>query len=113
LFFISIQFALVYQFFDDSGLCGCCPQEVLNNFEVARGQFPYAKVEGSTLDNFVMAIKDSNTRYREVTQEIGDTWIMGIQSDPKKIALYRLFARAMSDCFKTGGYSVFSCHSYC
>ncbi|XP_025114212.1 uncharacterized protein LOC112576153 [Pomacea canaliculata] len=77
-------------------------QEILGNFELARGQFPNAMVQGSTLDDFVSALKASPTTFEPVTQEIGDTWIMGVQSDPKKTAMYRAFVRAFADCITIG-----------
>ncbi|XP_070176101.1 uncharacterized protein [Littorina saxatilis] len=77
--------------------------EVLNNFEVARSQFPNAMIVASSLDDYVSALKASATTFPVVTQEIGDTWIMGIQSDPKKIAMYRTFADVLAECFDNGG----------
>ena len=77
-------------------------QEVLDNYEVARGQFPNALVTASTLDQYVAALKASNTSYPTVTEEVGDTWIMGVQSDPKKIAVYRTFSNVLAGCFETG-----------
>ena len=77
-------------------------QEVLADYEVARGQFPNAIVTASTFDQYVAALKASGTSYPVVTQEIGDTWIMGIQSDPKKIAVYRLFAEVLAGCLQSG-----------
>lgn len=59
-------------------------------------------VQGSTLDDFVSALKASPTTFEPVTQEIGDTWIMGVQSDPKKTAMYRAFVRAFADCITIG-----------
>lgn len=73
-------------------------QEVLNNYEIARGQFPNAFVMASSLDQYVSALKASSTTYPTLTKEIGDTWIMGIQSDPKKTAMYRAFARTFGQC---------------
>ncbi|XP_076436514.1 uncharacterized protein LOC143276017 [Babylonia areolata] len=76
--------------------------EVLNNFEVARGQFPKAVVVGSTLDRYVAALKASRVSLPVVTQEVGDTWIMGVQSDPKKVALYRGYSGVLAECFQSG-----------
>ncbi|XP_025113231.1 uncharacterized protein LOC112575523 isoform X2 [Pomacea canaliculata] len=76
--------------------------EVLSNFELVRGQFPNAVVQGSTLDEYVSSLKASGTTYPTVTQEIGDTWIMGVQSDPKKMAMYRAFVRVFTDCLIKG-----------
>ena len=77
-------------------------QEVLNNYEVARGQFPNALVTASTLDQYVSALKASRTSYPTMTKEVGDTWIMGVQSDPRKIAVYRTFANVLAQCFEAG-----------
>jgi hypothetical protein len=37
-----------------------------------------------------------------VTQEISDTWIQGIASDPRKSAEYRAVSRVLSNCVFSG-----------
>ena len=56
---------------------------------------------GSTYDAFVEAVLEHPTAAASlpvVTSEIGDTWIYGAQSDPKKMKLLRLMMRARSAC---------------
>jgi hypothetical protein len=67
------------------------------------GLFPGSspQVVGSTYDAFVAALLAHPTAAASlpvVTSEIGDTWIYGSQSDPKKMKLLRLMMRARSAC---------------
>ncbi|KAK7094936.1 hypothetical protein V1264_006415 [Littorina saxatilis] len=79
--------------------------EVLNNFEVARGQFLNAKVQASTLDNFVGGLLAAKPTLPVSSQEIGDPWILGVSSDPLKTIRYRAFGRALDACFESGNCS--------
>lgn len=42
------------------------------------------------------------TRLPVVRQEVGDTWIQGIASDPFKMANYRAISGAIQDCVRAG-----------
>ena len=62
---------------------------------------PAAQLAGSTFDAFIAALAAHPTAARSlpvVTAEIGDTWIYGAQSDPKKMKLLRMMMRALSRC---------------
>ncbi|ESO95330.1 hypothetical protein LOTGIDRAFT_160458 [Lottia gigantea] len=72
--------------------------EVLNSYEIVRGQFPGAIVEGSAFENFVEVVQSVKDKLPVVDQEIGDTWIQGISSDPGKTAMMRGFFRARTAC---------------
>lgn len=57
----------------------------------------------STFDKFVAAtahIPDSE--FPVHTEEIGDTWIHGIASDPLKLAKMRIMQREATSCLKSG-----------
>ena len=79
-------------------------QEVLGYYEILRAEFPQAKIMASTLENFFMAVEPIKSKLPVITKEIGDTWIQGIASDPRKIAEFRAVARVMDGCYKHGEY---------
>jgi hypothetical protein len=56
-------------------------------------QFPNAKVTASNLSQIATAVEPYRSKLPVVTQEIGDTWIYGVPSDPVKVARYREVSR--------------------
>ncbi|WP_462431214.1 DUF5054 domain-containing protein [Bacteroides nordii] len=66
-------------------------------------RFPRADIVASSLDDVA---KDIELYCQEelpvVTQEIGDSWIWGVASDPKKIAEFRALMRLRSDWVNSG-----------
>ena len=85
--------ALVFAFRTDNSGPPESLSEIQSVYDIVRDQYPGAKVFASTFDNFVNAINMS--ALPTVYGEIGDTWIQGIASDPRKMALYRALARAL------------------
>lgn len=72
-----------------------------------RQQFPGASVQAASLSEVAAAVEPIRDRLPVVTEEIGDTWIYGIPSDPPKVARYREMARLRREWiangrFKTG-----------
>ena len=76
-------------------------QEILSYYEILRVQFPNAHLFASTFDNFVAALMQVRDKLPVVSMEVGDTWIQGIASDPRKMAEYRAVSRVMSSCFSS------------
>ena len=76
------------------------------SYEIARSQFPNAIVEASPIENFVAAAQKIKSKLPIVDKEMGDTWIQGMSSDPRKVAEMRAFFRKRTDCF-TGGKCIF------
>jgi hypothetical protein len=56
-------------------------------------QFPNATVSASSLTDVARAIQPYENKLPVVTQEMGDTWIYGVPSDPLKMARYREISR--------------------
>ncbi|MBR3866364.1 MAG: DUF5054 domain-containing protein [Butyricicoccus sp.] len=52
-------------------------------------KYPNAVVEASTMDAFYQAIAPFRDRLPVVTEEMGDTWIHGVGTDPHKVAAFR------------------------
>lgn len=64
-------------------------EDIQAEFDRLQKKYPQASVEASTLDDYARSV----LKYREtlpvVEEEIGDTWIHGIASDPWKVIRYR------------------------
>jgi len=58
-----------------------------------RQQFPGATIYAASLSDVAAALAPVRDKLPVVTDEIGDTWIYGIPSDPPKVARYREAAR--------------------
>ncbi|CAG5115517.1 unnamed protein product [Candidula unifasciata] len=77
-------------------------EEVLGYYEILRAEYPGAELVASTFDNFVKVLETVKPSLPVQTFEVGDTWIQGITSDPKKCAMYRAFVRAWESCAELG-----------
>ncbi len=69
------------------------PQEIAKIYADLRRQFPNAKIQASNLTEIAHAVEPFKQNFPVVTQEIGDTWIYGVSSDPVKLARYRELLR--------------------
>jgi hypothetical protein len=63
--------------------------QVLDVYADVRKKFPTAEVFASTLDNFAARLSLIRTSLPVVNQEIGDTWIHGVGSDPIKVSRFK------------------------
>ncbi|RUS69229.1 hypothetical protein EGW08_023008 [Elysia chlorotica] len=77
-------------------------EEWLGYYEILRAEFPGAEIVASTFDKFVSALEKVKASLPVRSFEIGDTWIQGVASDPKKSAMYRAFVRAWESCSLAG-----------
>ena len=69
------------------------PQEIAKIYSDLGRQFPNAQLSAASLTEIANAVEPHRSNLPVVTQEIGDTWIYGISSDPLKVARYREVAR--------------------
>jgi Domain of unknown function (DUF5054) len=67
-----------------------------------RRQFPNAKVTASNLTEIANAVDPYRSQLPILTQEIGDTWIYGVPSDPVKVARYREICRLRREWLAQG-----------
>lgn len=72
-------------------------EQVVQLFAEIEAEFPDATVKASTLDAFAAALLPVKDQLPVVTAEIGDTWIHGVGSDPRKVARFRALSRLRSD----------------
>ena len=100
-----------WQYWDNSGPHSV--EQVLDIYSKVRQGFPDAAIVASTLDDFITELEAVLPKLDlpVVTQEIGDTWIYGIGSDPGKVSEYRSllrFRRASQDRWDDAAFKRFS-----
>jgi hypothetical protein len=54
-----------------------------------RARFPTAQITSTTLDTFAAALETVRDQLPVLTDEIGDTWIHGVGTDPQKVHAWR------------------------
>jgi hypothetical protein len=65
-------------------------------------QFPDAKITATGLTEIADAVQPFRQNLPTIDQEIGDTWIYGVGSDPVKVARYRELARLRRSWIASG-----------
>jgi len=68
-------------------------EQVTQVFRDLRRAFPGAKVIASNLDAYALVLLKMKSQLPVITQEIGDTWIHGVGSDPRKVSQFRELSR--------------------
>jgi hypothetical protein len=71
--------------------------EIHKIYAKLRNQFPGARVRPSNLTEIANAVQKYEDGLPVFTQEIGDTWIHGVASDPIKLGRYRELLRLRSE----------------
>ena len=92
------KLALAFAFRTDNSGPPRSTAEVHDNLEILRSQFPKAKVVASSLDRFSAELQKTWTPDEDSQKDIGDTWIQGVASDPRKMAEFRALRQAYADC---------------
>ena len=69
------------------------PAEIDGVYADLARRFPHAQITATGLTEIANAVQPFRSHLPVVTQEIGDTWIYGVASDPLKVARYREVAR--------------------
>lgn len=69
------------------------PEEIAAIYARLREQFPGAHIHAASLTQVANAVDAYRDKLPVFTQEIGDTWIYGVPSDPLKVARYRELSR--------------------
>ncbi|MDR1637451.1 MAG: DUF5054 domain-containing protein [Treponema sp.] len=68
-------------------------ESVLQTFADLSARFPGAEIRASTLNDFVPVLRKAAADLPVLTEEIGDTWIHGVATDPAKVARFRELLR--------------------
>jgi Domain of unknown function (DUF5054) len=69
------------------------PQEITEIYADLHRRFPSAQIVATDLSAIGNAVQPFRSHLPVITQEIGDTWIYGVASDPLKVARYRELCR--------------------
>eukprot|EP01060_Flectonema_neradi_P008892 TRINITY_DN16358_c0_g1_i1.p1 TRINITY_DN16358_c0_g1~~TRINITY_DN16358_c0_g1_i1.p1 ORF type:complete len:787 (+),score=184.52 TRINITY_DN16358_c0_g1_i1:36-2396(+) len=94
--------ALIYAWKgDNQGPIGS-KEEAESVWSFAKSHYPDAEIIASDLDAFSDAVLKAGSVVLDtlpvVTEDLSDTWIMGVQSDPWKEARARSFGRSLATC---------------
>ena len=76
--------------------------EVRTIYAQLRKRFPAANLTAANLSEVALAVEPYRGNLPVVTQEIGDTWIYGVPSDPVKVARYREVVRLRREWLEQG-----------
>lgn len=76
--------------------------EIRAIYQKLRERYPNAKITPATLTDVAQAIIPYQSQLPVCTQEIGDTWIHGVPSDPIKVCRYRELARLRREWIAKG-----------
>ncbi len=71
-------------------------KQVFEVFHAIQTSYPDAQIFASTLNDFASKLEPIRNHLPIITQEIGDTWIHGIGSDPLKVSQFRELLRMRS-----------------
>ena len=77
-------------------------EEIHAIYAKLRQQFPKATIQAANLTGIANAVAPFRAALPVLTQEIGDTWIYGIASDPLKLAHYRELLRLRTEWLRQG-----------
>lgn len=78
------------------------PAEITAIYANLKGQFPNAEIVPTGLSEIAQAALPYRDKLPMITQEIGDTWIYGVPSDPIKVARYREVSRLRQKWIERG-----------
>ena len=81
-------------------------EEIRKIYAELREQFPAATITASNLAEIANAVDQHRSRLPVVTEEIGDTWIHGVPSDPVKVARYRELASLRHQWIAAGKFKI-------
>ncbi len=77
-------------------------EDVEKEFNRIKAKYPNAKVEASTLDEFAKAVIKIKDKLPVIEEEIGDTWIHGVASDPVKVVQFKTLLTLKNKWLKEG-----------
>jgi len=78
------------------------PVEIADLYSDLNHRFPNAQITACSLSEIANAVEPFRKNLPTVTQEIGDTWIYGVASDPVKVARYRELSRLRRSWIASG-----------
>ena len=85
--------AALYFAHTNDNLGGQTADEVIETFRMLREQFPHAELAAADLNDTAVILREIEDTLPVIRDEIGDSWIHGAASDPKKIMQFRAMCR--------------------
>lgn len=82
------------------------PDEIRAIYANLKRQFPNAEIAPANLTQIANAVEPFRGGLPVVTQEVGDSWIYGVPSDPLKVARYREVARLRKQWIAQGKFQI-------
>ena len=80
-------------------------EAVMAEIERIQALYPNAAVAAATMDDYARCLWDIKDNLPVITEEIGDTWIHGIASDPLKVMRYKALLN-LKDEWKSRGVNI-------
>ena len=81
-------------------------EEIARIYAELAARFPNAEIAASSLTEMANTVASYRDALPVITEEIGDTWIHGVASDPLKVARYRAVARLREKWIAQGAFAV-------
>lgn len=75
-------------------------EQMIKEYENLKKLFPNAEIKGSSFDDYFTELINFKPKLNVITQEIGDTWIYGVPSDPLKNSQFRMMIKERTKCIK-------------
>ena len=91
----------VYFAHTGDNLGGQSVTQVIELFEQLHRQYPQAEIVAADLNDLALAVREIENELPIVTDEIGDSWIHGIGTDPRKVNVFKgldRLANSLPDC---------------
>lgn len=82
------------------------PEEIRKIHDELKARFPNAAIQPADLTTIANAVQPYEHALPVITQEIGDTWIYGVASDPLKVARFRELLRLRRRWIQSGHFQI-------
>lgn len=100
---LALDNGIALEFFHTNDNAGPPSLEALEAFYAKMAEkYPDAQIEAGTLDDFAEAILPLRESLPVITQEIGDTWIHGVGTDPLKVSRFRRLLKLRKEWISKG-----------
>lgn len=81
-------------------------EEIHETYATLSARYPNASITPTNLTEIANAVEPYRDRFPVLTEEIGDTWIHGVSSDPLKLARFREVARLRQRWIAEGRFAI-------
>ncbi len=75
---------------------GPAPEDVIETFNALKKEVPGAEIVAAELNDAALVLRDIEDTLPVITEEIGDSWIHGTATDPKKLSQFKAAQRYYS-----------------